>query len=84
MLFIPRSCGAPHFGGGHLERFKPDPSLTATTKAKRAQVTTTSTLREIVRTHFDPAHPVLPSKTLVGTKPREMGDKGTDFFGGAR
>ena len=50
-------------------------SPTATTNANESQATITSVLRDAIRTHFIPPHSVLPLKSLVRSKPREMDEK---------
>lgn len=74
IFFIPHFCGAllTEADNGN------DLSPTATTNAS-GQTTVTSVLRDAIRTHFVPPHSVLPPKSLVRSKPREMNEKEADL-----
>jgi hypothetical protein len=74
-FFIPRFCGAILAEADAAYGSSP----TATTNANPSQVTVTSVLRDVIRTHFVPPHSALPHKSLVRANPRQMEEKETDL-----
>jgi len=75
IFFVPRFCSALL----SEEDSRNGSSPTATTNVNGSPATIMSVLRDAIRTHFVPPHSVLPQKSLVRSKPREMDEKEADL-----